>query len=132
MQTRLGRTVLLVKDYDDAFEFYQKNFFCEKLHDAVAANGQRYLHIRFNADDRSGIWFLLAEGPDQQSLIGQQTGGQPTLVIYTDDCAALYQHVQLNGSNIIEPLVTMPESIFFHCADLYGNRITVVELTSQQ
>lgn len=127
MQTRFGRSIILVEDYDLAYEFYSRNFFCEKLFDAVMPDGQRYLHIRFSEDDRCGIWFLLAEKAQQQ-LVGRQTGGQPTLVVYTDDCRALYRHVQSNGVRIIEPIVEAGDSIFFHCADLYGNRITVVEL----
>lgn len=48
------------------------------------------------------------------------------MVMYTDDCQALYQHVQQNGVEIIEEITSMEGSTFFHCADLYGNRITVV------
>ncbi len=129
MNTRLGRIIILVDDYDHAFDFYRKNFFCEKLFDATLPDGQRYLHIRFSADDHTGIWFLKAESTGQKERIGKQTGGQPTLVIYTDDCRKLCAHVQTNGVTIAEPVTETPESIFFHCYDLYGNRLTVVELT---
>lgn len=130
MKTRLGRTIILVDDYDTAFEFYRNNFFCEKLFDAILPNGQRYLHIRFSADDQTGIWFLKAESAIQKEHIGRQTGEQPTLVVYTDDCRKMYDHVQSNGVSIVEPVTESMGSIFFHCCDLYGNRITVVELTS--
>ncbi|HYF66678.1 MAG TPA: VOC family protein [Ohtaekwangia sp.] len=129
MHTSLGRAIILVKDYDEAFDFYEKNFFCRKIFDYVAPSGQRFLHIGFSDDDDSvGVWFLKADNGEQQSYIGKQTAGQPTLVIYTDDCDKLYNHLQANGVTIIEQLVITTGSKFFHCLDLYGNRLTVVEL----
>src|SRR5690606_32858525 len=130
MKTRFGRSVLLVEDYDEAFDFYHKNFFCEKIFDETLTDGQRYLHIRFSDDSDTGIWFLKAGSESQEKLIGKQTGGQPALVIYTNDCSKLYQHVKNNQVEIIDPIKFTKGSIFFRCEDLYGNRITVVELTS--
>lgn len=128
MKTNLGRVIILVKDYDEAYRFYQQNFFCEKWFDMKISEDQRFLHIRFCSEDCSGIWFLKAETEEQQNMVGRQTPGQPTLVIYTDDCNELYTHVQNNGVKIIEPIVISDKSNYFHCADLYGNRITVVQL----
>ncbi|SFC57170.1 hypothetical protein SAMN05421747_11512 [Parapedobacter composti] len=128
MHIRLGRTIILVADYDEAFEFYRQNFFCEKLFDAVMPDGERYLHVRFQGDEQNGIWFLRADTA-QKALLGNQTGGQPTLVLYTDECQKVYEHVLNNGVTILEPIKDAEGSRFFHCADLYGNRITVVQLT---
>jgi predicted enzyme related to lactoylglutathione lyase len=130
MQTKLGRAIILVEDYDQAFEFYEKVFSCRKIFDKISASGQRLLHIAFSDNDKIGMWFLKAEGEEQKKLVGKQTGGHPTLVIYTDDVEELYYHAQGNGARIIEPLATARDSKFFHCLDLYGNRLTVVELPS--
>lgn len=128
MKISLGRSIVLVDDYDEAFAFYEKNFYCEKLYDETVSDSLRFLHIKFNGDHNNGIWFLEAKTEAQRSLVGKQTGGQPLLVIYTDDCYALYEHVRLNHVTILEPIETTKGSRYFHCADLYGNRITVVEL----
>ncbi|WP_212003881.1 hypothetical protein [Chitinophaga sp. HK235] len=77
------------------------------------------MHIRFSGDEQSGIWFLKADSQEQQALLGKQTGGQPTLVIYTDDCKGLYDHVKTNGVTIIEPMETAGGSMYFYCADLW-------------
>lgn len=119
IQTRLGRAVILVEDYDKAFAFYQQHFFCHKITGAVTTEG---LHVSFSENDRTGIWFL--EG----KVAGQQTQGQPTLVIYTDNIEDLYTHVQENGVRILGGLVISREWSHFDCADLYGNRLMVVEL----
>lgn len=129
MKTRLGRAVILVDDYDKAFAFYEKNFFCKKIHDSTA-NGQRYLHIAFSDNEGIGVWFLKADNR-QNEKIGMQTAGQPTLVIYTDIIDELYKHIQSNQVRVIETLVSTAESKFFQCLDLYGNRLTIVELANQ-
>jgi predicted enzyme related to lactoylglutathione lyase len=128
MKTKLGRAVILVDNYDLAFDFYEKNFSCKKIFDMTNPQGQRFLHVAFSGNDETGIWFLKADSPLQQKLIGNQTGGQPTLVIYTNDIEELYHHVKSNGVTITEALVSGRDSKFFHCLDLYGNRLTIVGL----
>jgi len=128
MHTKLGRAIILVDDYDKAFDFYEINFFCKKLFDEISPNGQRLLHIAFSHDDSVGVWLLKAEGDEQRKKIGKQTGGQPALVIYTDDVEELYYHVQGNNVRILQPLATARDSKFFHCLDLYDNRLTIVQV----
>jgi len=130
LKTSLGRTIILVQDYDEAFAFYQRVFFCHKIFDSMSPSGQRFLHIAFSNDDDIGIWFLKADGPEQESAVGKQTAGQPTIVIYTEKIEKIYEHVQRNNVTLVGTLVTSESSKFFHCLDLYGNRITVVELLS--
>lgn len=124
----MGRAILLVDDYDNAFDFYERNFACKKIFDQPGPQGRRYLHVSFSDDDETGVWFLKAETQLQEKLKGNQTGGQPTLVIYTDDIEELFQHVRSNGVIIEEAYDPGRESKYFHCLDLYGNRLTVVEL----
>jgi len=127
MKPSLGRVILLVKDYDEALAFYEKNFFCRTLFDAEA-DGRRYLHIAFPGDEAHGIWLMQAEGEPQRRLIGSQTGGQPVLVVYVSEIERFAEHLRRNGVIITENLVKTPESSFFHCLDLYGNRIVVAEV----
>jgi predicted enzyme related to lactoylglutathione lyase len=128
MRTKLGRTVILVDDYDKAFDFYERNFLCKKLYDDMTPSGQRLLHIGFSEDQGVGVWLLKAEEASQKQKLGRQTEGQPTLVIYTDDVEELYYHVQTNGVQIIQSISIARESKFFHCLDLYGNKLTIGEL----
>lgn len=128
MKTRLGRVILLVEDYDKAFDFYEQNFFCKKLFDQTTPEGKRYLHIAFSKDDNVGIWLLKMESAEEAPFLGKQTAGHPVLVIYTKKIEDLYRHIKDNGVTIIEKLVATPQAKFFHCQDLYGNRLTVVEL----
>lgn len=128
IHTSIGRTILLVDDYEKALQFYQQNFFCQKLFDSTSFNGKRTLHIAFAADDDLGIWLLKAETPEQQAAIGNQTAGQPLLVIYTDHIENLYDHLSQNKVHLLGPISIAPGSKYFHCLDLYGNKLTLLEL----
>jgi predicted enzyme related to lactoylglutathione lyase len=125
----LGRVIILVHDYDEAFAFYEQSFGFKKIVDYTTQNGQRFLHIGGDPKNETGIWFLKADTPEQRSHVGNQTGGQPTLVIYTSSLETLRQDLERQGVKIkVEPVVTQDYK-FFHCYDLYGNEIIVVQLT---
>lgn len=124
----LGRVVVLVRDYDEAYQFYQKAFGCHKMYDETRPDGQRFLHIGFGKNENNGIWFLRASEASE-SRVGNQTSGEPLLVLYTSDIFPLYDYIRESGVEINEELKITPKSKFFHCMDLYGNRIVIVELT---
>jgi hypothetical protein len=84
--------------------------------------------VGFTNDNGIGIWFLKAEDEEQRARIGMQTGTQPTFVIYTQDVEKLYRHVMREKVKIVETLQITEQAKFFHCLDLYGNQLTVVEL----
>ncbi|MBK8549717.1 MAG: VOC family protein [Ignavibacteria bacterium] len=128
MKTEFGRIVILVNDYDEAFDFYEKNLGCKKFFDLTDERGLRYLHVGFNSESNGGIWFLKAETEEQKGRVGNQTSGQPVFVLYTDSFEELMEKLIQNKVNIIrEPEVT-PDSMSLNFLDLYGNEIVLVQL----
>lgn len=126
MKMQIGRIVILVKDYEEAYRFYNEALGCTKLFDTTTDDGQRFLHIGFSEGDSIGIWFLKAGGKEV-SRVGNQTAG-PLMVIYTDQLEEVYIRLkQKNVSIKSEPVIT-PEYKFLHFLDLYGNEIVLVEL----
>ncbi len=123
--------ILLVEDYEQASEFYEKNFGFQRLYDTTTDVGQRFLHIGTASPEALGIWFLKPDSKQQKALIGNQTGGHPLMVIYTSSLDELYQQLQENGVRVKVPPVKTPGYHFLHCLDLYGNEIVVVELAAQ-
>ncbi len=95
----LGRMVLLLNDYETAAGFYEKNFGFRRLFDQTTEDGQRFLHIG-DKENNFGIWFLKAEGKEQEQLVGNQTGGQPTLVVNTSNIHELLEKMKSNEVKI--------------------------------
>ncbi|GAA5222359.1 VOC family protein [Membranihabitans marinus] len=120
-----GRTILLVDDYDKALEFYQRAFNCIIIYDELSPDGDRYLHIGFEENAKSGLWLI--KDVSNPNLIGNQTGSSPFLVIYTPDIFQIYDHLEEENIELLTEIAITPQSKFFHCSDLYGNRIVIVE-----
>ncbi len=128
MKTDLGRVVILVNDYDEAFEFYKENFNCKKFFDITQFDGKRYLHISFGGESRAGLWFIKAETEEQKSLVGKQTAGTPLLVMYTDSLEEMTESFSEKGVKFkTEPIIT-DDYMSVHVYDLYGNEIVFVQL----
>ncbi len=128
MKNTLGRIILLVDDYEQSAAFYEENFGFSRVFDVTTDVGQRFLHLGHQGEDNAGIWFLKAEDKAQRERIGNQTAGQPTLVIYTSNLQELYGRLKNKGVKIKTEPVISPDYSFLHCFDHDGNEIVVVEL----
>lgn len=127
----LGRFTLLVHDYDEAIEFYCGSLGFEPLVDQTTAGGRRFVHLGVPGQPGEppvGLWLLKAEDEAQRALVGRQAGGQPLLVLYTDDCAATAAELEERGVRFRRPVRTDDGATFTHLLDLYGNEIVLVEL----
>ncbi len=127
MKSELGRVTILVKDCDEAYEFYEKNLGCRKFFDLTDEKGRRYLHVGFDSELTAGIWLSEAETEEEVERIGNQTGRKPALVIYTDSLAEFYDRLVGNGTEITKEPGTVNDQQFLGFRDLYGNEIVVVE-----
>lgn len=129
----LGRLVLLVRDYDAAVQFYQDAFGAVVLFDATSPDGQRYVHVGFDADRQrgdvpaAGFWFLQANGADT-GRVGNQSGGHPLAVLYTKDCASAMDRFVGAGGTVRRPMTEADGAAFAHVADLYGNEFVLVQM----
>lgn len=123
----IGRTVILVRDYDEALAFYRDLLGFETIVDIDAGGGMRYVHIS-PPKQESGLWLLEAMSAGDEERVGNQTGPQPCLVFYTDDAQRAFDELAAHGVNIVRPIVDTDDAAFFHFADLYGNEIVMVEL----
>lgn len=132
----LGRVVLLVRDYDEALDFYRSALGAETLYDETDDGGQRFVHVGLPGQQdvhaelsppTVGLWFLRATGEDA-AAVGRQAGGHPFLVIYTPNCAASVTRFVEAGGELRRPEREEGGARFAHVADLYGNELVLVQL----
>lgn len=122
----LGRTVVLVDDPDAALAFYRDVLGFHVLHDGTA-DGYRLLHVGLPGQEPVGLWLMTATGDAERALVGRQTGGQPLLVLHTDDLDAVRAHLHHHGVRVWNDRDDA-DSRSLHLADLYGNAIVAVQL----
>ena len=127
MFTRIGRMILLVKDYEEALSFYVGKLGFQKIYDETVSDGPRYVHVGLPGQEDIGLWMLKA-GTGEKSLVGRQAGDEPLFVLYTDDCKKTYETLHERGVEFLYELEEAEGDVHVHFKDLYGNQIIMVEL----
>ena len=85
MKQSLAHIAIVVKDYDEAIDFY-----CNKLHftlqeDTVLSDVKRWVLVKPAGSNASALLLAKAANESQLSRVGNQTGGRVFLFLYTDD-----------------------------------------------
>src|SRR5262245_54388054 len=112
----------LVKDYDQALEFYTKKLGFVVVED-VPMGEDRWLTISLPGNHDCVLALHEAKSAEDMALVGKQFGSFPSLGIVTDDCIGDYQRmkalgVKFHGEPNVQPYGT---GVMFE--DLYGNMI---------
>lgn len=124
---RVGRLVLLVRDYDEAIDFYGKLGF-DVLFDERSPDGFRFVHLGLGDQNGVGLWLLQPADEEQMGSIGRQTGGQPLMVLYTNDLLADHEALTAQGVEFREPPREEADSFVAHVLDVYGNELVLVQV----
>lgn len=131
MKQFLANVAIVVRDYDEAIEFYTKKLHFDLIEDTKLSETKRWVLVAppHSEGNPNGCRLLLAKGvgEEQQSRIGNQTGGRVFLFLFTDDIERDYQHLMANHIEIIRPLKEEEYGKVLVFADLYGNLWDLIE-----
>ncbi len=121
MKQYIAQFALVVKDYDEAIDFYTKKLNFELIEDTKQSEEKRWVVVKPKGATETAILLAKAASQEQESRVGNQTGGRVFLFLYTDDFWRDYQQMQEKGIKFIrEP----KEEVYGTVAvfeDLYGN-----------
>lgn len=120
MKQQLGQLSLLVKDYDEAIQYYTTILGFELLEDTKMSETKRWVRV---SPPGSSCHLLLAKAADetQISQIGLQAGGRVFLFLYTDDFWRDYRNYTSRGVEFIREPSEEAYGIVSVFKDLYGN-----------
>ncbi|RPD84126.1 VOC family protein [Luteimonas sp. 100069] len=122
MQQAIAHISLLVRDYDEAIEFYVGTLGFRLVEDSPRPEeGKRWVVVA--PPGRSGTSLLLARasGTDQLAAVGGQTGGRVFLFHQTDDFWRDYERYRLAGVTFVRVPSEQPYGTVAVFQDLYGN-----------
>lgn len=127
---RLAMLSLVVRDYDEAIDFYTRVMRLQLVDDTPLSATKRWVVVA--PADANGARLLLAKAttPEQESAIGNQTGGRVFLFLHTDDFDGDIAHLRAHNVRFAEGVPrneTYGRVIVFH--DLYGNKWDLIEPT---
>jgi catechol 2,3-dioxygenase-like lactoylglutathione lyase family enzyme len=118
----LGLTALVVRDYDEALNFYVETLGFELIEDTyIPAQDKRWVVVSPPGAKESRLLLARAVGDEQTSRIGNQTGGRVFLFLGTDDFWRDYRSLVAKGVTFVREPRDEPYGTVAVFKDLYGN-----------
>ncbi|NJC35077.1 catechol 2,3-dioxygenase-like lactoylglutathione lyase family enzyme [Sphingomonas jejuensis] len=120
----LARITLVVHDYDEALAFYVGKLGFDLVEDSYQPEqDKRWVIIRPPGAGPHATTILLARAAtdDQQTRIGDQTGGRVAFFLHTDDFVRDHARYTAVGVEWVRPTTDQPYGRAAVFRDLYGN-----------
>lgn len=121
MKQSIAQVAILVKDYDDAIDFYLKKLNFELVEDTRLSEHKRWVVIK--PPGAAGCGLLLAKAVNEQQLaaIGNQSGGRVFLFLETDNFKRDYEQMTERDIKFVRGPVDESYGTVAVFSDLYGN-----------
>jgi len=120
-------TALLVREYDEAKQFYCEKIGFEVVEDTPLPDGKRWVRIRAAGNSGADLLLSRAANEEQRSAVGAQSGGRVLFFLHTDDFEADYRSMREKGVEFVEEPRTEGYGTVAVFKDLYGNRVDLIE-----
>jgi len=118
---------LLVKDYDEAIDFYTNKLFFKLLEDTPLSETKRWVVVAPQGGEGAQLLLAKAANAEQLSRVGNQTGGRVFLFMYTDNLKEDLDRLNQHQIKIVRGPVTEPFGDVVVFEDLYGNQWDLIE-----
>jgi catechol 2,3-dioxygenase-like lactoylglutathione lyase family enzyme len=119
--TGISLVTLVVRDYDDAIEWFTRCLRFVVIEDTDLGGGKRWVRVAYPG---SGAALLLAKavGDQQAVAIGNQTGGRVGFFLTVPDFDEMFAQMQQCGVVFEGTVRDEPYGKVIVFQDLYGNR----------
>jgi len=129
MKQSIVHIALVVRDYDEAIEFYTKKLHFTLVEDTYQPEqDKRWVVVSPPGSIGTMLLLARASNPEQESFIGNQTGGRVFLFLSTDDFWRDYKEMVSKGITFVrEPKQEIYGTVAVF-EDLYGNLWDLLKL----
>ncbi len=127
MANSLSSVALLVRDYDEAIEFFTTSMKFSLVEDSPMDNGKRWVVVSPRGSTGASLLLARAVNLEQQCRIGDQTGGRVFLFLETDDFQGDYDHMKAHGVRFTEDPREEEYGMVVVFLDLYGNKWDLIQ-----
>jgi catechol 2,3-dioxygenase-like lactoylglutathione lyase family enzyme len=122
---------LVVRDYDEAIEFYTRTLRFTLLEDTYQPEqDKRWVVVAPPGSSGTTLLLARASKPEQERFIGNQAGGRVFLFLNTDDFWRDYNEMVGRGVNFVREPKTESYGIVAVFEDLYGNLWDLLQLNA--
>lgn len=131
MKQSIVHIAIVVKEYDEAIDFYVNKLRFELIEDTYQPD-QDKRWVVVSPPGSNGVTLLLARASksEQEKFIGNQAGGRVFLFLNTDDFWRDYNRMKSIGINFIREPKEQEYGMVAVFEDLYGNLWDLLQLKS--
>ena len=131
MKQSIVHVTLVVKDYDEAIEFYTQKLNFELIEDTFQPEQDKRWVI-VSPPGSNGVTLLLARASksEQEPFIGNQSGGRVFLFLNSDDFWRDYNSMKSKGIKFVREPKQQDYGTVAVFEDLYGNLWDLLELNN--
>ncbi len=131
MKQSIVHIALVVRDYDEAIDFYTKKLHFTLVEDTYQPEqDKRWVVVAPPGSEGTNLLLARASKPEQENFIGNQTGGRVFLFLNTDDFWRDYNEMVALGINFVRQPKTEDYGTVAVFEDLYGNLWDLLQLTN--
>lgn len=129
MKKSIVHAALVVRDYDEAIEFFTKKLDFVLVEDTyIPEQNKRWVTVAPPGSTGTTLVLARPSQPDQEAFIGNQTGGRVTFFLNTDDFWRDYNNMIAQGIKFVREPKAEPYGMVAVFEDLYGNLWDLLEL----
>jgi catechol 2,3-dioxygenase-like lactoylglutathione lyase family enzyme len=127
MNQYLAQIAIVVRDYDEAIDFYTRKLGFSLIEDTPMSDTKRWVVVSPQGAGSCRLLLARAATELQQTRIGNQTGGRVFLFLHTDDLERDYQRLLQEGITIVRQPSQEEYGRVLVFEDLYGNLWDLIE-----
>ena len=130
MKQSVAHNALVVKDYDEAIDFYTKKLHFSLIEDTYQPEqDKRWVLVAPPNSVETSILLAKASKPEQEPFVGNQAGGRVFLFLSTDDFWRDYNEMIAKGITFRRDPKTEDYGTVAVFEDLYGNLWDLIEFS---
>ena len=131
MKQYLALMALVVKEYDEAIDFFTQKLNFQLIEDTPLTATKRWVRIAPPGSSETCLLLARAKNEEETKSIGNQTGGRVFLFLFTDNHDRDYQNLLDHNITIVRETVEETYGKVAVFADLYGNLWDLIEPSSK-
>ena len=121
MKQSLAHIALVVRDYDEAIAFFTRTLNFRLVEDTRLSETKRWVLVAPPGGEGTHLLLACAATPEQETRIGNQTGGRVFLFLQTDDFWRDYREMTARKVKFTREPAEEPYGTVAVFEDLYGN-----------
>ncbi|NQV71477.1 VOC family protein [bacterium] len=128
MHQSIIHIALVVDDYDKAIEYFTQTLSFNLIEDTyIEEQDKRWVVVAPPGSNGTALLLAKASSEDQETRIGNQTGGRVFLFLHTDDFWRDYSAMKAKGVTFVRDPFEYDYGTVAVFEDLYGNKWDLIQ-----